>query len=100
MSEMDVRELKDLVYSTKITTNSNYRIVGPTARSQVRNIKSEIRVDDVADGEIALTGTSGYPDRPTFSEDFVVSVTNQSASTASGGADAEGDTGDSAEVGV
>lgn len=47
-----------------------------------------------------LTGTSGYPDRPQFSTDFVVTVENQTATTGSGDADAQGDTGDDADVGV
>jgi len=70
---------------------------GETQETRVM-LESEYRL--YAGNGAELTGTSGYPDRPTFSEDFVVSVTNQSASTGSGGADAEGDTGDSAEVGV
>ncbi|MFC7020183.1 MULTISPECIES: hypothetical protein [Haloarcula] len=47
-----------------------------------------------------LTGTSGYPDRPEFSTSFVVTVENEAASTGSGDADADGHTGDSADVGV
>ena len=47
-----------------------------------------------------LAGTSGYPDRPEFSTSFVVTVENQAATTGTGDADAQGQTGDSGEVGV
>jgi len=61
-------------------------------------LKSEYRLYD-ANGQ-ELTGTNGYPNRPTFSEDFTVTVDNEAATTSGGGSDAEGDTEDSAEVGV
>jgi len=52
-----------------------------------------------ADGS-ELTGQDGYPDRPTSTNSFVVTVENQKSTTSFGDSDAEGDTGDSAEVGV
>ena len=61
-------------------------------------LKAEYRLFDANKNE--LTGSSGYPGRPTFSSDFVVTVNNQEATTGSGDADAEGDTDDSATVGV
>jgi len=50
--------------------------------------------------ESELTGQSGYPARPEASSSFVVTVNNQESSTSFGGDDGEGDTEDSAEVGV
>lgn len=47
-----------------------------------------------------LTGQSGYPARPEASSDFVVTVQNEEATTGFGGKDGEGDSDDSAEVGV
>jgi len=47
-----------------------------------------------------LTGTDGYPDRPTFSASFDVTVKNEKATTSGGDSDAQGDTDDTAEVGV
>lgn len=47
-----------------------------------------------------LTGTSGYPDRPEGEASFVVTVNNEQATTTSGTTDAEGDSDDSATVGV
>jgi hypothetical protein len=47
-----------------------------------------------------LTGSSGYPDRPSASSDFVVTVNNQGSSTSFGDKDGDGDTDDSAEVGA
>ncbi|MFB6075191.1 MAG: hypothetical protein ABEJ89_09275 [Haloarculaceae archaeon] len=47
-----------------------------------------------------LTGTQGYPSRPEASSSFVVTVNNQSSSTGFGDSDGEGDTSDSASVGV
>lgn len=50
--------------------------------------------------ENELTGQSGYPDRPEASSSFVVTVNNEESSTSFGDADGEGETGDSADVGV
>jgi|GEM_PF-1495741 hypothetical protein len=70
---------------------------GSTTKTKVI-LKSEYRLY-ASDGS-ELTGTSGYPDRPDFSSSFVVTVNNQEATTGSGDADADGHTGDEAEVGV
>lgn len=47
-----------------------------------------------------LTGTEGYPDRPEAESHFIVTVNNQKSSASFGGEDGDGDTDDSAEVGV
>jgi len=47
-----------------------------------------------------LTGTNGYPERPHFENSFTVTVNNQAASTSGGDKDGDGDTDDSANVGV
>ena len=47
-----------------------------------------------------LTGQQGYPDRPTATSDFVVTINNEESSTSFGDSDGEGDTGDGAQVGV
>lgn len=70
---------------------------GATQKTRVV-LESEYRL--YASDGAELTGTSGYPDRPTHSSDFVVTVTNQAATTGTGDDDAEGDTSDSATVGV
>jgi len=72
-----------------------------TDGGQVRTsviLESEYRLFDSNGSE--LTGTKGYPDRPVFSENFVVEVNNQEATTSGGSEDAEGHSGDSATVGV
>lgn len=61
-------------------------------------LETQYRLYDAGGGE--LTGTNGYPDRPVGESRFVVEVNNQGSSTTQGDADGEGDTGDSAEVGV
>lgn len=47
-----------------------------------------------------LTGQEGYPDRKQTSTSFVVTVNNEEATFGTGDSDAEGDSGDSAEVNV
>jgi hypothetical protein len=61
-------------------------------------LKSQYRLYDANENE--LTGTSGYPDRPQSSADFVVTVNNQESTTGFGDGDATGDTRDSATVGT
>lgn len=70
---------------------------GSTQKTKVV-LKAQYRLYDGSESE--LTGTSGYPDRPKSSSEFVVTVNNQQASTGFGGDDAEGDSEDSAEVGA
>ncbi|MDT3437956.1 hypothetical protein [Haloarcula sp. 1CSR25-25] len=47
-----------------------------------------------------LTGQSGYPDRPSTTSEFVVTVNNEESSTSFGDDDAQGDTDDTAGVEV
>lgn len=47
-----------------------------------------------------LTGQDGYPDRPEAESHFIVTVNNEEATTGFGDSDGEGDTEDSASVGV
>ncbi len=47
-----------------------------------------------------LTGRSGYPERPEAQSAFTVTVANEAASTGFGDEDGDGDTDDSATVGV
>jgi len=61
-------------------------------------LEAEYRLYD-ADGN-ELTNTEGYPDRPTHSSDFKVTVNNEASTTGAGDDDAQGDTDDTAEVGV
>jgi len=69
---------------------------GSTKKTKVI-LKGQYRLYDADENE--LTGTNGYPDRPTGSSNFVVTVNNQEATTGSGDGDAEGDTDDSATIG-
>lgn len=47
-----------------------------------------------------LTGTAGYPSRPTFASEFVVTVANEEATIESGPEDAEGDSDDKVLIGT
>jgi hypothetical protein len=70
---------------------------GSTKKTKV-TLRTEYRLYNENGQE--LTGTSGYPDRPEGEASFVVTVNNEEATTTSGTTDAEGDSTDSATVGV
>ena len=66
--------------STRVVITSTYLLFGPNGNE--------------------LTGQDGYPNRPSSTSDFVVSVENRTSSTSFGSKDAEGDEENSAEVGI
>jgi len=70
---------------------------GSTQKTRVV-LKAQYRLYDKNKSE--LTGTSGYPDRPSASSDFIVTVNNEESSAGFGDEDGDGDTDDSAEIGA
>lgn len=70
----------DGTVDTRVILTSTYQLYGPTGSE--------------------LTGSSGYPDRPSSYLNFVVSVDNEEATTEFGNEDATGDSDNSADVGI
>lgn len=99
----------DIIQSSFYDDNSNHpqdpmaadKMFADSDGSEQRTkvvLKSQYRLYDASESE--LTGTQGYPARPSASSSFVVTVNNEESSTSFGNEDGDGDTEDSAEVGA